>query len=307
MRHIALLALSTLALTACEPDAGNAREPEATGVEAPVPPPPPENGPIKDAPPVTIIEHNEPAPANPDAPELLVDGKPADPLCFAPYLMREDALKTLSLDTANCAPSMTATHKDFTPIEGYTGTGYYWNEDPEAQGMRPAFIAYKVLGETAKGLALELLGSGGGTGVFSTLITAKRDGNTLTVTDTVTGGDRCNGGLSDAAVSDGKLTYAVNITPYDFLTLGIETPPEGLEAYDDIDACAACCMGEALYEDGAFIGVQLPEKFVATERPAEQTKQICFDRIMSEQTTTSWSAAEYAPLRDRLRKECASE
>lgn len=301
MRYITLLA-AILALFACEPDAGQNTAQDTTTVEAPMPPRPVMEG---SAEPALITDHATPTPAPADnAPALLVNGEPANPLCFAPYVMREDAMTTISLDPATCAPGMTATDKDFEPIAHYTGTGFYWDSDPDAQGMRAAFVAYRLLGPVGDELAIEVIGSGGGTGIFTTLFTATRQDNTLTITQTYAGGDRCNGGLTDAGVKDGKLTYAINVTPYDFITLGTDKEPEGIRAYDDLDACAACCFAKALYENGEFTGVTLNAEVPQVEQPSDRPAQSCFDKIMSAQEKTEWSPTDYAPLRDRIRQDC---
>lgn len=237
---------------------------------------------------------------------LLVNGASADPICFAPYLMREDTMESISLDSATCAPHLTADNTDFLPVEGYTGTGFYIGNDPATRGgMRPAFIAYKYLGEVDGRLAIELMGSGGGTGVFSTVFTAAREGDTLTAIDIYASGDRCNGGVTEASVKNGTLHYAYNITPYDFLTLNDGNPLSGIEPYDDIAACAACCLGEALYEGRSFVGVRIPEDYVAPGAADGQDVQACFDSHMAGAAQTEWSAAEFNKLRNRIRKDCA--
>lgn len=239
---------------------------------------------------------------------LLVNGQAAAPICFAPYLMREDAMEAISLDPAACAPGLSADNTDFAPIEGYTGTGFYMGGDPATRGgMRPAFIAYKYLGEADGRLAIELLGSGGGTGVFSTVFTAAREGDALTGIEIYAGGDRCNGGITEASVKAGMLHYAYHITPYDFLTLDDDDPPAGIEPYEDIAACAACCFGEALYEGRSFVGVRIPDDYVAPGAADGQDIQACFDSHMAGVTQTSWSAAEFDMLRDQIRKECVHE
>lgn len=239
-------------------------------------------------------------------PALLVNGAPADPICFAPYLMREDAMESISLDPATCATMFTPDNTDFSPIEGYTGTGFYFGDDPETRGgMRPAFIAYKYLGEVEGRLAIELVGSGGGTGVFTTLFTAAREGDTLTAIDTYAGGDRCNGGITDASVKDGTLHYAFNITPYDVMLLNGAPPTPGIEPYDDIAACAACCFGEALYEGHRFMGVRIPKDYVASGAAEGQDVQACFDSHIDGAARTEWSAAEFRILQERIRKDCA--
>lgn len=276
MRHLFLILPLALGLAACEPSAAERPAGDESAGAAPA--------------------------------TLNVNGRPADPICFAPYLMREDAMTTISLDPATCAPGHTATTQDFSPIEGYTGTGFYMGDDADARGMRPAFIAYRVLGDLPDGrIALELMGSGGGTGVFSSLLTVTRKGNILRVVESVAGGDRCNGGLTDASVKDGRLAYAINVTPYDFLNLGTTEEAPGIAAYDDIPACAACCFGEALYEGKDFVGVRLNSEFLMTEEANDTPAQTCFNKIMSAQDKTEWTTAEYIPLRDRLRQECKPE
>lgn len=242
--------------------------------------------------------------AAPSGEALLADGKPVDPLCFAPYLLGAGQEDDIAL--TGCGAGYVADNTHYAGIEGYIGTGFTDAADPDARGMRPAFIAYRVVGPVAGGAtAITLTGSGGGTGVFSTLFTARQEGDVLKIEDFYAGGDRCNGGLTGAAVADGTLTYDVNITPYDFLMLGGAGEPAGIAAYDDMDACAACCMGTARYEGREFTGVQVEGHFDANARPPEQTVQICFDTIMAGREGSFLTATDYTPLRDMIRKECA--
>jgi len=63
----------------------------------------------------------------------------------------------------------------------------------------------------------------------------------------VPGGDRCNGGIEDVNQKDNQLTYSKNLTPYDFLEISKQNP-HNLRAYDDLDACAMCCIATASFK-----------------------------------------------------------
>jgi N-acetyl-beta-hexosaminidase len=94
-------------------------------------------------------------------------------------------------------------------------------------------------------------------------------------------GDRCNGGISTVSLKDKKLTYTINITPYDFITLSNTKIPK-LQAYDDLAACAACCQGTATFEsdfeNSHLVSIDLGE----LSEQSQGMYQDCFNRLLKE-------------------------
>jgi len=62
-----------------------------------------------------------------------------------------------------------------------------------------------------------------------------------------------------------------------------------VEAYDDLDDCAACCYGEAHYNENVLGYITLNEnaremitgKKYSEASLVEQTKQMCFDELIA--------------------------
>lgn len=75
----------------------------------------------------------------------------------------------------------------------------------------------------------------------------RTDANTLAIIQHVTGGDRCNGGVQDVDERNHQLTFSVNLTAYDFFLLANKAS-RNLKAYDDLAACAICCIAKAVYQ-----------------------------------------------------------
>jgi hypothetical protein len=101
------------------------------------------------------------------------------------------------------------------------------------------YSSYEILNRAGDRYVLELAWSGGGTGVFQSLLVVRKSGATVTLIKHIAGGDRCNGGLSDIQIVGNKVRYASNLTPYDMAELG---GPSKLKAYEDLSASAGSCV-----------------------------------------------------------------
>ncbi len=251
--------------------------------------------------------NNTPAPATdwPLPPELLVDGQPADPLCFAAQTSMES--ETSRYELKNCVAEGLVNIEALEKGPASYGISYDY-KDAEGMGMSKPYMMIQYPGKKLedmdgnfpptgdKGIPLILRYNTGGTGQFSSLMTVKREGDALIVTGTLAGGDRCNGGVTEAwTENDGSIRYDQNITPYDMIVLGGDANRPALQsikAYDDVAACAACCYGSAQYKGDTLIGIKfydgLKESVTSAnyENPAEHTKQICFDAALARQIDT---------------------
>ena len=168
------------------------------------------------------------------------------------------------------------------------------------EGMRGGYFGYRFAGRDADGIGyFETVDNGGGTGNFSTLLwVAGLAGDPPRVAGGVAAmgdlpfGDRCNGGLSAAAiVGPGILDVAYNITSWDLFALadsaesaledGPATPPWG---YEDLESSAAGCIGSARYRidlgrgTKAFLGVTLDS--VPVDRRDYSAMQACFNDLL---------------------------
>lgn len=168
------------------------------------------------------------------------------PACFRPWL--EGSATQIRLQRCERAEGTLETTEDglrlFTPAPESDGDGVM---------ASAVFVGSRHLGALGGTPVYEVHYSGGGTGQFSTVVAARTEGDTLIIDRSLPLGDRCNGGIASAAVDHGLLTVARNVTPFDVVAALADSldgdPPTddafGLEAYDDMPACAVCCVGEA--------------------------------------------------------------
>ncbi|GAA0589560.1 hypothetical protein [Caenispirillum bisanense] len=213
--------------------------------------------------------------------ELMVKGAPIDPYCF------EALPETFSPDA--CLDENMELHPDH-PATGPDADGWlertYRYTDME-EPMNTATAGYRVLGRTEAGMVVETRAWGGGTGQFSSIVVFRRDGDTVTVIDRPFGGDRCNGGIIEAGLADGVITASVAITPYDLLDIALHGAETSVAAYDDIAACAICCIGTADFRGDQLTGVTLgfdeepASRFADEEGDGGPPMQKCFDDLVA--------------------------
>jgi hypothetical protein len=200
------------------------------------------------------------------APSLYrVDGKPVPSSCLAALA------DSPAINLAHCGdPSMKPKSLP---------TGFVGYDDPQG-----GYFYYKYLG-LADGLdILFMQSSGGGTGQFTSLVGILRNGQTLVHKKDYAGGDRCNGGVSNAALANGRLTFDQAVTPYDLIVLG--DPGVKLQAYKDLEASASSCIADSHMTNGSehWTGVTLTERGLKDEQGwTEQYRyQSCFNTLYRE-------------------------
>jgi hypothetical protein len=154
-----------------------------------------------------------------------------------------------------------------------------------SMGGAGPFVAYKFIGTIAGGHILSVRSSGGGSGVFSALRLVRRVDDRLEVVHDFGGGDRCNGGIFDAAVTaGGQLVHKVFATPFDLVALSIEGEPP-FKAYDDLPACAACCAGMVEYRDESVVAIELDPQFATYEANPNQPVYACYNTLVAERVS----------------------
>jgi hypothetical protein len=181
--------------------------------------------------------------------ELLVDGKPLDPLCF------ENVSADEWLDVHKCQPidiiKEPALSTDWA--KGKIGYNYHSKDDESVSG---SYSYYEYLGQWNGAPVIMTYSSGGGSGQFTSLLSFEREGDKIRVLQGFALGDRCNGGVVNAKIEKGRLSYGQWITPYDFLQLADDNPND-MQPYDDLESSAASCYGIARYIDGDAVGITL--------------------------------------------------
>ncbi|WP_218018074.1 hypothetical protein [Sphingomonas azotifigens] len=150
------------------------------------------------------------------------------------------------------------------------------------------YFYYAYVGKVGGTDILSLRSSGGGSGHFTALVGVRQDGRLLRWVRDYAGGDRCNGGISNESVSNGKLTFDQAITPYDLVDLAqLKTK---LAAYKDLEASAASCIGVVhLNGDTAhWTGVTLTEKDWSDQKgwTDNYRYQACFNQLYRQTVAT---------------------
>lgn len=218
--------------------------------------------------------------SSPLPPEMLYKGQPIDALCFDPI---ETANSTISLKTCGiqAEPQETKLPANQKMLdEGYVGYEYEWH-DNEGTAQSHGYSYYKTFPAGKNTFLVYSISSGGGSGQFSSLILAKRNGDKLELRS-FAGGDRCNNGIFNVQQKNKILQYSINLTPFDYLDI-TKKNPHNFQAYEDLAACATCCAGFANLE----INLQestLNEKLVSVDlgdddELTQGKHQVCFNKI----------------------------
>lgn len=235
----------------------------------------------------------EPLPA-----DLMHKCEPLDPLCFDSWA------DSSVVDVATCGQSDHIVPLEPAPnaVSGWHGYTYRLSDIPEDAPIR-GWIAWRYLGETAAGQVVETYHHGGGTGQFTGVQTVRREGDRLRLVAFHAGGDRCNGGIATAAVAGGVVASALHITPYDLLSLALGEDGVPFEAYDDIAACAICCIGTATFvgDDLAWVMLSPPEDGLAAEEG--DGHQACFDSLLRD-SQRNLNAQELEQLGQKFLVQC---
>lgn len=110
----------------------------------------------------------------------------------------------------------------------------------------PGWDVYYVHDRVGSRFLISVAQSGGGSGIFSTVIVAEIRDNQLVPTLVTGEGDRCNGGLAGDPRFDGDAVLVPrSLTPYDLVALSTRDVSH-IEPYADLESSAASCMGYAL-------------------------------------------------------------
>jgi hypothetical protein len=238
--------------------------------------------------------------AAPASQALIINGAAVSPLCFVN--MGGDEHPPV-YPTQNCGGTqyIADTSRPSPLSPDFISTPYLYSDPATPEEKYPGLVGYKFLGDYRGLKAVQTIENGGGSGTFTAvqLLRPEKDG-TLSIIKTLAGGDRCNGGISEAFMNGRTLVYSVSLTPYDFLSVA-DYNPKKLEAYDDLEACAVCCYGQLQYVDGRPRTVIFDE--TALDRiqrvpEEEQTMQSCFDEVFTKAVKSGQTALPMDGIRD---------
>jgi hypothetical protein len=212
---------------------------------------------------------------------LIYQNKPVDPLCLS-----ENHYNELSKCGINAEPDLVASgDNEILKAKGYYGYEYQVKNSGQSRG----YSYYKVIGKSGNKIIVNTVSSGGGSGEFTAILLVSRNADKLKIT-TVASGDRCNSGVSHPEVKNDRLIYRSNMTPLDYTGLA-HSNPHLLKSMDDLQYCAACCAGYAVYsfplknemENTKFLYVDFkdyPAKELA--KLGDKPYQRCFDKLIAD-------------------------
>lgn len=216
--------------------------------------------------------------------EFIFQNHPIDPLCI---YEAKDAETLVDLNKCGIAAEhgrKITGHSDKLTKEGFYGYEYKWPGNTPIAG----YSYYKVIGQMNGKYLILSFNNTGGSGDFSGLSTVERKNHSIRV-ESLIDGDRCNNGIKTAAIDSNKvLTFSLNITAADYLTLA-DLNPNHLKAYDDLAACAACCEGVANYQvtnldqltKPTLVSVDLGTDKIVPDKNSQGTYQFCFDQLLT--------------------------
>lgn len=238
------------------------------------------------------------------SPALTHAGAPVDPLCFIQTWEQPADGAVIDLTQCRTGAYNPVADKSYKPGVGVYGTAYRpAGTGPESGAT--AYIEYRYLGDTGGRSAILLSESGDGSGMFSSLMLLRRDGDRLLVDETAAAGDRCNGGIPAATVTDGVLRYDVNLTPAALYAL--TRSGEAADAPAPLKDCAVCCYATATYKGGQLQNVTLVPNLAAALAPGEEGAMGCFDAQIDGQIKagrTILSPAHMKTLGDAVYNSC---
>lgn len=215
-----------------------------------------------------------------------------DPACLWPIVggsMNPDAPPApTSVPTSGCAPATA------TITEDENGWVRIADEGPEGESRYTGLRLAQQVSDMV--IALHAYDSGGGSGVFSSLITGELDASKDRLTDihSFGFGDRCNGGLAKTHLaSNGRLRATANMTPWDIMMSPLgDLPFEdqwtiGAQrfgaAFNEAPGCAICCS--AVTREYEVDGGEMDEvglRFVGSsdQRSTENPLSICLEEAV---------------------------
>lgn len=186
------------------------------------------------------------------APSFTNHGQPIHPKCVSALVVGEGA-PSVYLATCGSVKGRVVTTKDDRS----------WVE-PGAE--RPESVSYRVVGSVGDDWLVSWSWSGGGSGRFTGLSVLRvSKSGVLRVVKSITGGDRCNGGLAKVSIEKGAVRFAVHATPIDVVSATPEGRALALDSLQ-LEVSAMSCFATIEYLDGALAAATL-EADAPEDRP----------------------------------------
>lgn len=215
--------------------------------------------------------------------DLSYHGKPIDALCFS--LLDENS--SHKIDLSKCGLSFEKyspyVQDDSMSKQGFIG--FDWKDS------HPSFTTYgssyyKYFITEPGSYWVYSVNSTGGSGSFSLLMLIKRLNDHTLSYKPYFSGDRCNGGIANVKQDEsGQINVTVNLTPYDVYNHYADKSSK-LVAYDDLAACASCCIAKANFvvskDKSKFQGISFNEFKLSDELPEQGKYQQCFNQLVKD-------------------------
>lgn len=228
-----------------------------------------------------------------------------DPVEEADTLPRHTDLKTCAQN-----PDITVINLK-TAAAGKVELNYRYKED-EDEGELTSL--YRIAGVNNNTYVIERVDFTGGSGAFSNLSLYTINGDTLTLINSIAGGDRCNGGVTNTRVENGTVLFDTHITPFDFLDLAFGADAPALEAYEDLEASASSCFATATYAYN-FIDQITPQSITFNPDAGidqsgwseNYTHQVCFNNLFRTEVdagNTQFSINQFKDFMGRFKDKC---
>ncbi len=239
--------------------------------------------------------------------DLMLENKPIDSLCF---FNLENNKSTINLKQCGIKKEkyiLKGTNADLIK-KGYIG--YDW-QDPTLQGSAQGYSYYRYFNAGNNQFWVYTINNGGGSGDFTAINLVKYKNKDKLELKNINGGDRCNGGISDVSYKNDKLLFGMHLTAYDLIKLANKAPTS-LKAYDDLAACAVCCVATAKYEvsssaTSTLLYVDLNLVKSIKEMPEQGQLQSCFNKMLVSYIDAGFTRLnndQLSQLADKFNKLC---
>jgi len=206
---------------------------------------------------------------------LVIDGSPIDPACLLNFAFDDESSRQ-PVELKHCKPEDLVIKGDGAE-PGMIGFEYEFRH--ASKNMYQPYFEYRYLGRY-HGHALLFVENGSGTaGQFTQLISVDRVDKFLRPAGKIASGDRCDAGISNAALDGDKLSYDQTVSPYFLLALTRSRPK--LDSTKDLDWGPSNCVATVHYRDKQWISLTLTQKDLQDQSGAtDQFRyQACFNKL----------------------------
>lgn len=242
--------------------------------------------------------------------ELLFNHQPIDALCFFPQEYQSDRI---NLEQCGIAKKKLVVKGQNALLIQQGFIGYDW-QDPHESYPAQGYSYYKMFQAADHHYWIYTLNNGGGNGSFTAVSLVKRHNAKTLMVKNIMSGDRCNGGIEEVKEKNHHLLFSVHLTAYDLLMLKNKHAPL-VKAYDDIAACAVCCVAKAVFEVDRELKLKLKSvdlghhSLDVSQLPTQGRYQSCFNQLLvafMKKNKSPWDSSKLHALQTQFDQTCMS-